>query len=206
VKDIKYTNLRDEIPIQMFVPYLASKRAGNMNVYIRAQLAPEGIIANARDHVRRLDPNVPLYDIRTMEHRVGDSLLIERLVAWLSTVFGFVAALLACVGLYGVMAYGVARRTREIGVRMALGAFEADVVWLVLKEVVVLVAVGIALGLPAALGLSHWVRSQLFGVGFADPATLALAAASLAVAAGLAGYLPARRASRIDPLKALRHD
>ena len=156
--------------------------------------------------MRRLDPHLPLYAIRTMEHRVTDSLLIERLVAGLSTVFGFVAALLACVGLYGVMAYGVARRTREIGVRMALGAFGRDVVWLVLKEVLVLVAVGLALGLPAAIGLSHWVRSQLFGVHFADPVTLLLACASLAVAAGLAGYLPARRASRIDPLKALRYD
>jgi predicted permease len=206
VKDIKYTSLRDEIPIQMFVPYLASRRVGNMNVYLRAQMAPEGLIAAAREHVRRLDPNVPLYGIRTMEHRVTDSLLIERLVAGLSTVFGFVAALLACVGLYGVMAYGVARRTREIGVRMALGAFEKDVVWLVLKEVIVLVGVGVALGLPAALGLSHWVRSQLFGVGFADPLTLSLVTLGLVTAAGLAGYLPARRASRIDPLKALRHD
>ncbi|HEY7513202.1 MAG TPA: FtsX-like permease family protein, partial [Vicinamibacteria bacterium] len=206
VRDIKYTSLRDEIPIQMFVPYLASRRAGNMNVYLRAQGAPESLIATARERVRRLDPNVPLYAIRTMEQRVTDSLLIERLVAGLSTVFGFVAALLACVGLYGVMAYGVARRTREIGVRMALGAFEKDVVWLVLKEVVVLVAVGVAVGLPAALGLSRWVRSQLFGVSFADPLTLALVTSSLAAAAGLAGYLPARRASRIDPLKALRHD
>jgi putative ABC transport system permease protein len=206
VKDIKYTNLRDEIPIQMFVPYMASRRVGNMNVYLRTQMAPETIIATAREHVRRLDPNVPPYEIRTMEHRVTDSLLIERLVAGLSTVFGLVAALLACVGLYGVMAYGVARRTREIGVRMALGAFEKDVVWLVLKEVIVLVGVGVVLGLPAALGLSHWVRSQLYGVGFADPPTLALVTASLAAAAGLAGYLPARRASRIDPLKALRHD
>src|SRR5262245_39486521 len=206
VKDIKYTTLRDEIPIQMFVPYLASRRAGNMNVYVRSRMAPEGMIATARERVRALDPNIPLYSIRTMEHRVTDSLLIERLVAGLSTVFGFVAALLACVGLYGVMAFGVARRTREIGVRMALGAFESDVVWLVLKEVVVLVGVGVALGLPAALGLSHWVRSQLFGVGFADPSTFALATLSLVAAAGLAGYLPARRASRIDPLKALRHD
>jgi predicted permease len=206
VKDIKYMNLREEVPIQMFVPYLASRQIGNMNVYLRTQMAPEAVVATAREHVRRLDPNVPPYEIRTMEHRVTDSLLIERLVAGLSTVFGFVAALLACVGLYGVMAYGVARRTREIGVRMALGAFEGDVVWLVLKEVVVLVGAGVALGLPAALGLSHWVRSQLFGVGFADPVTLALATASLAAAAALAGYLPARRASRIDPLKALRHD
>ena len=141
-----------------------------------------------------------------MEHRVTDSLLIERLVAGLSTVFGFVAALLACVGLYGVMAYGVARRTREIGVRMALGAFGRDVVWLVLKEVSCSWPWASPSGLPAAIGLSHWVRSQLFGVHFADPITLLLACASLAVAAGLAGYLPARRASRIDPLKALRYD
>ncbi len=206
VKDIKYTSLRDEIPIQMFVPYLASRRLGNLNVYVRARMPPEGMIATARERVRALAPNIPLYGIRTMEHRVTDSLLIERLVAGLSTVFGFVAALLACVGLYGVMAYGVARRTREIGVRMALGAFQGDVVWLVLKEVLVLVGIGLALGLPLALGLSHWVRSQLFGVSFADPVTLLLASLCLGVAAALAGYLPARRASRIDPLQALRCD
>ncbi len=206
IKDIKYTSLRDEIPIQMFIPYLADRRVGNMHVYMRAQMAPEALISTARERVRRLDAHLPLYGIRTMEHRVTDSLLIERLVAGLSIVFGFLAALLACVGLYGVMAYGVARRTREIGVRMALGAFGGDVVWLVLKEVLLLVAVGLALGVPAALGLSQWVRSQLFGVHFADPATLLLASLGLAVAAALAGYLPARRASRIDPLQALRCD
>ena len=102
------------------------------------------------------------------------------------------------------MAFGVARRTREIGVRMALGAYGGDVVWLILKEVVVLLGIGLVVGLPGALALGHWARSQLFGVAVADPLTLAAATLSLALAAGLAGYLPARRASRIDPLQALR--
>jgi ABC-type antimicrobial peptide transport system permease subunit len=141
-----------------------------------------------------------------MERRVADSLLIERLVAGLSTVFGLVAALLACVGLYGVMAYGVTRRTREIGVRMALGAHGRDVVWLVLREVVALVGAGLVVGVPLALALSHWVKSQLFGVSFSDPLVLLFATVSLAVAGAFAGYLPARRASRIDPQKALRYD
>jgi len=204
VKDIKYTNLRDEVPIQMFVPYFADRTAGGMMVYVRTQMPPEELVKTARARVAQLDPHLPLYGVETMERRVSDSLLIERLVAGLSSAFGLIATLLACVGLYGVMAYGVARRTREIGVRMALGAFRGDVVWLILKEVVVLLGLGLVVGLPAALGLGHWARSQLFGVAIADPLTLAAATLSLAMAAGLAGYLPARRASRIDPLQALR--
>jgi predicted permease len=206
VKDIKYTSLRDEIPIQMFIPYMASRRVGSLNVYIRSEMASDSILATAREKVRRLDANIPLYGIRTMERRVADSLLIERLVAGLSTVFGLVAALLACVGLYGVMAYGVTRRTREIGVRMALGAHGGDVVWLVLREVVALVGAGLVVGVPLALALSHWVKSQLFGVSFSDPLVLLMATLTLAAAGAFAGYLPARRASRIDPLKALRYD
>jgi predicted permease len=204
VKDIKYTSLRDEIPIQMFVPYLTDRTLGSMMVYVRTQVPPEDLIKTVRARVAQLDPRMPLYDVQTMERRISDSLLIERLVAGLSSAFGLIATLLACVGLYGVMAYGVARRTREIGVRMALGAFGGDVVWLILREVVVLLGIGLAVGLPAALGLGHWVRSQLFGVAVADPLTLAAATLCLTVAAGLAGYLPARRASRIDPLQALR--
>jgi predicted permease len=206
VKDIKYTSLKDEIPVQMFVPYLASQYVGDMTVYVRTTLPADQLVALARDRVRKLDPNLPLYAVRTMEQRVTDSLLIERLTAGLSGAFGVLATLLASVGLYGVMAFSVARRTREIGVRMALGAFGKDVVWLVLKEALLLLAIGLLIGIPAALALARYVQSQLFGVHFADPLTLIVAIFSLASAAVLAGFIPARRASRVDPIRALRYE
>ena len=204
IKDIKYTNLKDEIPIQMFIPYLASRYVGDMTVYVRTSLPAEQIVSLARDRVRKLDPNLPLFGVRTMEQRVTDSLLVERLIASLSTAFGALATVLACVGLYGVLAYNVSRRRREIGLRMALGAGSADVIRLVLREALLLLAVGLAVGLPVALGLARAVQSQLFGVHFADPLTIGTAAFGLGLAATLAGYLPARRASRIDPVTALR--
>jgi predicted permease len=206
VKDIKYTNLRDEIPIQMFIPYLASRYVGDMTVYVRAGLSPEQVVTSARERVRALDPQLPLYDVRTIEHRVSDSLLVERLVAGLSAAFGALATVLACVGLYGVLAYNVTRRSREIGVRMALGARAADVVRLVLREAVVLLLIGLAAGLPVALALARAVQSQLFGVHFADVSTILAASVSLTLVAGLAGYLPARRASRFDPVRTLRYE
>jgi predicted permease len=206
IKDIKYTNLKDEIPIQMFVPYMARRRVGDMTVYVRASLPTEVLVSMARDRVRKLDPNLPLYGVRTMEQRVTDSLLVERLIAGLAGTFGVLATLLACVGLYGVMAYNVARRTREIGLRMALGAFGGDVVWLVLREALWLLAAGLLIGLPASVALARYAQSQLFGVHFADPLTLVLAVSSLGLAATLAGFIPARRASRVDPISALRYE
>jgi predicted permease len=206
VKDIKYENLRDEIPIQMFVPYLANHEfVADMTVYVRAAL-PADQVASSRERVRRLDANLPVYNVRSLQDRVSDSLLVERLIATLSGAFGALATLLACVGLYGVLAYNVSRRSREIGVRMALGARAADVVRLVLREAFLLFGIGAALGIPAALGLAWAVRSQLFGVHFADPAVVAAAAAGLGLATALAGYLPARRASRVNPLSALRYE
>jgi ABC-type antimicrobial peptide transport system permease subunit len=206
VKDIKYMNLRDEVPIQMFIPFLAVRYVGDMTVYVRSSLPAESVVAQARERVQRLDPNLPLYNVRAIAQRVSDSLLVERLIAVLSTAFGSLATLLACVGLYGVLAYNVARRSREIGVRMALGARAGDVVGLVLREAALLLLVGIALGLPLALGLARMVQSQLFGIHFADPLTLTGAALALGLAAALAGYLPARRASRVDPMSALRYE
>jgi len=200
-KDIKYTNLRDEIPIQM-----AGRGVGDMTVYARTSMNADQFFSAVRTKVRDLDASLPLYGMRTIDAQISNSLLIERLIASLSTVFGLLATLLATIGLYGVMAYTVARRTREIGIRMALGAFQKDVIWMVMREVLVLVAAGIVVGLAAAFGLTRFVQAQLYGLTAHDPYTLALATLSLAAVACLAGYIPAMRASRVDAMQALRYE
>ncbi len=206
VKDIKYTNLRDDIPVQAFIPYLASRFVGGMTVYVRTTTDPKQLMSIVRHKVQQLDPNVPVYAMRTAEQQIDMSLRNERLVASLSSVFGSLATLLAVIGLYGVMAYTVSRRTREIGIRMALGAIQGNVIWLVMKEVLVLIAAGVAVGLPMAIALSTLVRSQLYGLAPHDPATLFFSTLVLIAVACLAGFMPALRASRVDPTQALRYE
>ena len=205
VKDIKYTNLRDEIPPQAYIPYLGTRYLGGMVIYVRTVADPNILMSAIRSKVRDLDSNLPIYAMRTTDVQINNSLATERMIASLSAVFGFLATLLAVIGLYGVMAYTVAQRTREVGIRMALGAAQGSVIWMVMREVLVLVAIGIAAGVPAFL--EHQTRPKpIFGLTPHDPATLALATISLAFVACAAGYIPAWRASRIDPMKALRYE
>jgi predicted permease len=206
VKDAKYTGVRDEIPEQVFVPFLENDFAGGSVMYVRTKAEPSVAYGAVRQVVREIDANVPVYNMRTLEHQIDQSLLNERLIATLSTAFGVLATLLAVIGLYGVMAYTVARRTREIGVRMALGAVPGNVIWLVMREVLLLVSGGIGLGLAAAFGLSRLITTQLYGITPNDPATIAGAAALLGLVALLAGYIPARRATRVNPTMALRYE
>ncbi|MBI2680343.1 MAG: ABC transporter permease [Candidatus Solibacter usitatus] len=206
IKDIKYTNVRDDVPVQMFIPYMANRFVGGMTVYLRTSLDPTQAFSAVRSQVRQLDPNLPIYAMRTMDEQISNSLLIERLIAGLSTIFGCLATVLATIGLYGVMAYTVERRTREIGIRMALGAVHGDVIWLVMREVLALVAIGVVAGLAATFALTKYVQSQLFGITRTDPITMVLATLGLAAVACLAGYIPALRASRSDPMQALRYE
>ena len=206
VKDSKYTGVRDEIPRQVFFAFMENDTVGGAVMYVRTTSQPDAAFGAVRQVVRQLDSNIPIYNLRTLEHQIDQSLLNDRLIATLSTAFGVLATMLAVIGLYGVMAYTVARRTREIGVRMALGAVPGDVIWLVMREVLVLVGSGLVLGLVASWGLSRFVGSQLYGVTGSDPVTIAGACALLASVAALAGYIPARRATRVNPVLALRYE
>jgi predicted permease len=206
VKDIKYMNLREEIPIQAYIPYMNSPYLGGMTIYVRTAGEPSQLMTSIRAKVRELDGNLPIYAMRTMDEQISNSLSRERMIASLSTVFGFVATVLAIIGLYGVMSYSVAQRTREIGIRMALGAEQTNVIGMVMREVFTLIAIGVAVGVPAALVLTRVVKSQLYGLEAHDPWTLGLATGLLTVVACAAGYIPALRASHVDPMRALRYE
>ncbi len=206
VKDAKYTGVRDDVPRQVFFAFMENDFATSAVMYVRTASRPEAAFGSIRDIMRQLDPNIPMYNPRTMDAQLDQSLLNDRLIATLSTAFGILATLLAVIGLYGVMAFTVARRTREIGVRMALGAVHADVVWLVMREVFVLVGSGLALGLAAAAAATRAISAQLYGITASDPATMIGAAALLLTVALIAGYVPARRATRVNPVLALRYE
>jgi ABC-type antimicrobial peptide transport system permease subunit len=163
-------------------------------------------IPAVRHAVQSIDPNLPLSNVRTQVEQIDQTLFQERLFAKLSSFFGLLALILACIGLYGIMSYAVARRTNEIGIRMALGARREDILRKVLREAFVLVFAGMAIGIPIALGALRLISSMLFGLKPTDPVTLAGATAFMLAVAAFAGYLPARRASRVDPMVALRYE
>jgi predicted permease len=204
----KYASVRETTPEFLYLPYLQipGSGRGGMTIYMRTSLDPARLASVVRQQVRRLDPDVPVSNLETMPEQIDENLWLDRIVAALSVSFGLLATVLAAVGLYGVLSYAVARRTREIGIRMALGATREKVIRMVMGEVAVLAAAGIAVGIPVSLGLTRFVKSRLFGLANTDPATLAGAVIVLVVVASLAGYLPARRATRVDPIDALRYE
>jgi predicted permease len=205
-RNTKYESMRDEIPPEVFRPNQQMDFATGMVAYLRTTLDPQQIFTSVRRRVHDLDSNLPVFDMITLERQMEHSLITERLVALLSTGFGFLATLLAAVGLYGVMAFAVARRTREIGIRLAIGATGKNVLWLVLSEVLVLLGIGVAIALPSAWALTQTVRSRLYGVQPSDPVSIAAAVLAISVVAVLAGFLPAHRATRVDPVCALRYE
>jgi predicted permease len=206
VRDTKYQTMKQDPPRQVFFPYLQSERASQMTAYVRTDLRPSQMFPVLRAVVRRLDANLPVYQMKTMEHQRDDSLSVERLAASMASAFGVLATVLAAIGLYGVMAFLVARRTREIGIRMALGAMTGNVIWLVMREVLLLLGIGVAIGLPAALAVTRLLASQLYGITPNDPATIVFATLGIAAIVALSGYIPARRATRVDPVTALRYE
>jgi predicted permease len=205
-RDVRSLELRDVPPRFVYIPYAQDESVTQLTYYVRAAQDNGSTATALRQAVQRLDPNLPIFDMKTMEVQVDESLFVERMVAVLSVAFGALATLLAAIGLYGVMSYAVTRRTREIGIRMALGAERGRVLWLVLKEVAIMTAVGIAAGLSVAFWLTRQVQSQLFGLAPNDPATLTAASVLLAFIAIGAGYIPARRATTIDPIESLRSE
>jgi len=207
IKDAKYYNLREQTPRTYYLSFFQWPHAGEAGTMLLRSFAdPASATTAIRRAVRELDPQAQAVNLRTMNEVVDRSLLQERFVAQLGGFFSLFALLLASIGLYGVMSYAVTRRTNEIGVRMALGARSADVSRMVMKETMLMVVIGAAIGLGAALATTRLVSSLLFGLTPNDPMTIVVAAALMIAVAALAGYLPARRASRVDPLVALRHE
>ncbi len=205
VKDSKYLDLTEQTRRMMFLPLAQSYRP-EMRLHVRTAQDPTAMVAAIRRETQKLDASLPVYNIKTLEEQKDRSLYTARLAATLLSVFGGLALLLASIGLYGVMAYTVGQRRREIGVRLALGAQQGDVFRLVIKEGMALVAAGTALGLTGAIAGTRLLTTFLYGVEPTDAATFIGIALLLAVVALLANYLPARRASRVDPITALRHE
>ncbi|AHG93411.1 permease (plasmid) [Gemmatirosa kalamazoonensis] len=206
MQDSKYAKVRDRVPPVFFRPYKQDSTTGAANFYVRSALAPEQLLRTIPVVMKRIDPTLPLEDLKTMPQQVKDNTFLDRMISVLSASFAVLATLLAAVGLYGVLAYTVAQRTREIGVRMALGADARQVRGLVLRQVATMTAIGGAIGVAAAIGLGQAAKSLLFGLAGWDPLAIGLAALLLAVVARGAGYVPALRASKVEPIRALRYE
>jgi len=205
VKDAKDRSLTEEWRSIAYYPYSQGGEPMS-NLVVRYSGAPEDVVRQARQAIREVNRNLPVDGVVSLSEHISRSLARQRLVARLASFFGLLALLLACVGLYGVLSYAVARRTNEIGIRMALGARRGDVIWLVSREALALAVAGVAIGLLASLAATRTAATLLYGLEPNDPPTIAAATLLLLAVAALAGYLPARRAARVDPMAALRDE
>ena len=204
--DTRYANLQEGTPPLHFDLYRQSKAMGGATYIVRTRLEPEAILPSLRAVVRDIDRDLPLLDVRTQRQQIDATIVQQRVFASLTAAFGILALALACVGIYGIMAYAVSQRINEIGIRLALGAGRGQVRRMVLREASWLAAVGVVFGVAVALWLGRLLKSMLYGLQPSDPASLVGAAALLLGVALLAGWVPAMRASRVEPMEALRHD
>ena len=203
VADSLYEGPREGVRRQVFVPHWGR---GSTAVYMRTTAASEGAYSLVRNEVKRLDAAMPVYALKTLQGQLDETLLSDRLIALLAAGFGLLATLLASVGLYGVMAFVVARRRKELGIRLALGAQPTQLIWMVMREVLLLLGIGLAIGVPAAMALGKYVSSQLYGIEPQDPGIAIVTMLLLALVSAAAGLIPAHRASRINPILALRYE
>ncbi len=207
VRDMKGGgDLREEAKPWTYMAALQEEKPSELDFYVRARRDPLAISREIRQTLHSLDPALPLVKMKTLEQQIDETQFVDRLVAWLASAFGLLATLPASIGLYGVTAFSVARRTREIGIRMALGAERGDVIRLVTREVLLLSAIGIAAGIALALALGKLVESDLYEIKGSDPVVMTAATLIILAVAALASYLPARRAGKIDPTQALRYE
>jgi predicted permease len=204
VTDSKWVNLRDDSPAMYYVPLRSFRPVARMVVRTRGDLS---VLAPAVAGVgRAMDPDVPLSNVVPFREIVNRTMVAERLVAHVSSAFAILGLLIACIGLYGLLAYAVVRRRREIGIRIAVGASPGRVEWMMIRESLALVAAGVAIGAPGAVAITRLASSLLFGLAPGDPMTIATVTAALTMATLAAAYLPARRAATLDPVRVLREE